>query len=247
MNENEKADISRRNAALSTGPRTPEGKTASSMNALKHGLTAETLVLPSENPENFLAFAEDLLAALVPVGALEEILAERVIMNAWRLRRALRAEVEVYAWPMEMTENTRKPERPKNQDTPDPESVIAAMEARLHKEVDLHNEGPDPESVIALMEARLREEEEGGGKIASPVKNEPLRALEEKKNPPLGAAFAREGAGADALGKLAKYETMLERGLIAALRELQRLQAARGVGGNLPPVLEVSAGLGFTS
>lgn len=221
MNENEKADISRRNAALSTGPRTPEGKAASSMNALKHGLTAETLVLPSENPENFLAFAEDLLAALVPVGALEEILAERVIMNAWRLRRALRAEVEVYAWPMEMTENTRKPERPKNQDTPDPESVIAAMEARL------------------------REEE--GEEIASPVKNEPLRALEEKKNPPLGAAFAREGAGADALGKLAKYETMLERGLIAALRELQRLQAARGVGGNLPPVLEVSAGLGFTS
>lgn len=245
MNENEKADISRRNAALSTGPRTPEGKAASSMNALKHGLTAETLVLPSENPENFLAFAEDLLAALVPVGALEEILAERVIMNAWRLRRALRAEVEVYAWPMEMTENTRKPERPKNQDTPDPESVIASMEAQLREEADLHNEDPDPESVIAAMEARLREEE--GEEIASPVKNEPLRALEEKKNPPLGAAFAREGAGADALGKLAKYETMLERGLIAALRELQRLQAARGVGGNLPPVLEVSAGLGFTS
>jgi hypothetical protein len=43
----------RRNAKKCTGPKTAEGKAASSMNALRHGLRARTVVLPDENREEF--------------------------------------------------------------------------------------------------------------------------------------------------------------------------------------------------
>jgi len=41
------------NAQHSTGPRTEEGKAASSLNSLKHGLTAKTVLLPGEDPALF--------------------------------------------------------------------------------------------------------------------------------------------------------------------------------------------------
>ena len=43
----------RLNAQKSTGPKTPEGRAAVRLNAIKHGLTAQSLVLPGENPEDF--------------------------------------------------------------------------------------------------------------------------------------------------------------------------------------------------
>ncbi len=46
----ERAEVNRRNARKSTGPRTEEGKAASRRNALKHGLRAEALALPNEDP-----------------------------------------------------------------------------------------------------------------------------------------------------------------------------------------------------
>jgi hypothetical protein len=46
-------DANRRNAPKSTGPRTPEGKSQSSANALKHGLAAGFRVLQAENQEEF--------------------------------------------------------------------------------------------------------------------------------------------------------------------------------------------------
>ncbi|HWE39743.1 MAG TPA: hypothetical protein VG406_24550, partial [Isosphaeraceae bacterium] len=45
----------RANAKLSTGPRTPEGKAIAAMNAVSHGLCANTAVLPGESVEEFQA------------------------------------------------------------------------------------------------------------------------------------------------------------------------------------------------
>jgi len=50
-------DANRRNALLSTGPRTAEGKSASSANALKHGLSAAFRVFPGESQQEFDSLA----------------------------------------------------------------------------------------------------------------------------------------------------------------------------------------------
>ena len=46
-------EANRRNAQKSTGPKTPEGKSAVSMNALRHGLRARSVVLPGEDRAEF--------------------------------------------------------------------------------------------------------------------------------------------------------------------------------------------------
>lgn len=85
-------ESNRRNALLSTGPRTPEGKAIVARNPLKHGLLSRETVLPNEDRAEFETFRALLLADLDPVGELEELLADRIVTAAWRLRRAVRAE-----------------------------------------------------------------------------------------------------------------------------------------------------------
>jgi hypothetical protein len=87
----------RSNAQKSTGPRTAEGKATASHNAVKHGLLAEQVVIHGEDPAQFDLYREGMLAELAPVGAVEEMLAERAVSLAWRLRRAERLQSAVFA------------------------------------------------------------------------------------------------------------------------------------------------------
>lgn len=80
-----------------TGPRTPEGKSIASRNALRHGLRSRMQVLPDEDEQVFLEFRERLFAALCPESEVEVFLADRAILVAWRLQRVLRVEVGVFA------------------------------------------------------------------------------------------------------------------------------------------------------
>ncbi|MGH6999921.1 MAG: hypothetical protein ACREEA_00225 [Stellaceae bacterium] len=82
----------RRNAAKSTGPRTAEGKAVVRRNALRHGLTARQVIISGEGFADFARFHAELWAALAPADAVEETLAERVVLCAWRLRRMGRIE-----------------------------------------------------------------------------------------------------------------------------------------------------------
>jgi hypothetical protein len=94
-----RALASRRNGARSRGPRTAAGKAQSARNALKHGLCAKKLlIVPEEDAAAFEALQAQLRAELAPVGALQAVLAERIVSAAWRLRRADRLEAEVLAF-----------------------------------------------------------------------------------------------------------------------------------------------------
>ena len=78
----------RQNALKSTGPRTKEGKEAVSQNATKHGLCSCKNVIRSESQEEYNIFHDELISDLSPVGAMEEVLAERIVSLSWRLKRA---------------------------------------------------------------------------------------------------------------------------------------------------------------
>ncbi len=89
-------EANRRNAQLSTGPKTPEGKQRVKWNALKHGLLAKSVVIPArdgfENRYEFESLLRKLHHELKPIGILEEMLVEKIAVAYWRLRRAVRAE-----------------------------------------------------------------------------------------------------------------------------------------------------------
>jgi hypothetical protein len=77
----------RANAKRSQGPKTEEGKAASSRNRLQFGFFSRDPVVPGEDAAEWSAFRAELLESLAPVGRAQEMLAERIIDSAWRLRR----------------------------------------------------------------------------------------------------------------------------------------------------------------
>jgi hypothetical protein len=85
-------EANRRNALKSTGPRTFDGKQASRRNALRHGLTAETLIEPLEDPESYRAFEAAIVAEYLPQSPVEKELVHRLASLFWRLRRATSIE-----------------------------------------------------------------------------------------------------------------------------------------------------------
>ena len=62
------------------------------MNAVRHGLTAQSAVLPGEERSELEALSSGLLAQLRPADPLQRVLAERVVALTWKLRRVAAAE-----------------------------------------------------------------------------------------------------------------------------------------------------------
>jgi hypothetical protein len=98
MTSEKQIEANRRNALKSTGPKTPEGKNAIRLNALKHGLLSREILLPGEDEEALRELDERLRGELQPVGELENLLVERIIASYWRLRRLGRVETGIFAW-----------------------------------------------------------------------------------------------------------------------------------------------------
>jgi hypothetical protein len=80
-------EANRRNAQQSTGPRSEIGKQKSSLNALRHGLTARVVVLPTEDLAAYQRFSAEFLADLAPETFAERQCAQTVIDTQWRLNR----------------------------------------------------------------------------------------------------------------------------------------------------------------
>jgi hypothetical protein len=77
------------NAQLSTGPRTAEGKAASSQNNLRHGLTGPFLILRWEKKEQYEQLRADLLAEHQPTTLTEQMLVEDMAQSHWLRKRAI--------------------------------------------------------------------------------------------------------------------------------------------------------------
>jgi hypothetical protein len=85
-------EANRRNARLSTGPVTEEGKRRSRQNAVRHGMTAETVIDALEDAEDYAAFEMAVTADYDAQSAVERELVLRLASLLWRLRRATAIE-----------------------------------------------------------------------------------------------------------------------------------------------------------
>ena len=212
MTTQAKIESNRRNATRSTGPRTRAGKVKSSRNALRHGLLSHAGLLPDEDREVFEGFRHRLEVSLAPADEVEHVRVDRVIMAAWRLRRAQRVEASVLARRM-------ADERARLANAEAQSCQRNAMLEIVSKE---GWEITDPERRESSLERARAAGAERDGEV-------------------LGGAFIADAETSNALSKLSRYETAHERSLGRALHELQRVQAARaGQAVSPPAVLDVN-------
>jgi hypothetical protein len=85
-------EANRRNALKSTGPTSEAGKQRSRRNAVRHGLTAETVIEPLEDPEDYKTFEMSITAEFDAQSAVERELVLRLASVLWRLRRSTAIE-----------------------------------------------------------------------------------------------------------------------------------------------------------
>jgi hypothetical protein len=103
----------RRNAQKSTGPRSDAGKRRVALNALKYGYYTgphtleQSMLLMGEDPHEFRAFRDSLIASRQPADAIERMLVEDVAMLAWKKRRLNRAQQGLQLRNLEMLELDR--------------------------------------------------------------------------------------------------------------------------------------------
>ena len=96
-------ESNRRNAQRSTGPKTQDGKQRSSQNAVRHGLTAETVIGPLEDPADYRAFELAVTTGYDAETAVERELVLRLASLLWRLRRATFVETGLLQIQCEVT------------------------------------------------------------------------------------------------------------------------------------------------
>jgi hypothetical protein len=82
----------RANAQLSTGPKSEEGKAASSKNNLRHGFTGAFMILPWEKKEEFEALLAGLCAEHQPATITETLLVEKMAQSWWLSQRAIKLQ-----------------------------------------------------------------------------------------------------------------------------------------------------------
>jgi hypothetical protein len=98
----------RLNALRSTGPRTEEGKRTSRRNALRHGLTAETVIDRLEDSEDYRGFEAAIVADYDAETAVERELVLRLASLLWRLRRIIAIETDLFQIQAEILRDRRK-------------------------------------------------------------------------------------------------------------------------------------------
>ena len=88
----DRAEINRANAGHSTGPQTVAGKQNSRYNALRHGLTSQMVVMPTEDPQIYERHLKSFTDEYNPPGATEANLVQALADTAWRLNRVTAIE-----------------------------------------------------------------------------------------------------------------------------------------------------------
>jgi hypothetical protein len=225
MTSEAKARASRANGQRSQGPTTITGKAIASQNALQHGLLSRRVLLPGEDPDEYVTFCEAFRREWDPRGAAELFCVEQLISAAWRLRRIARIEAGLMRTQMFTERLPRVPPAPGLRDIP------REVEARLLWAVPAAAQYRDEHDRQAYRRAVVE-------------RDRALRRATQRRarrENDLGRAFGVVEAG-DGIAKLLRYQTKLERSFRRFWVMLVELQATRQHRHpRLNPILDVTA------
>jgi hypothetical protein len=112
-------EANRRNALRSTGPKSLEGKRISRRNALRHGLTAETVIAGLEDTEDYRGFEAAIISDYNAETAVERELVLRIASLLWRLRRIIAIETDLFKIQADILHNRRCELAPVSDELPD--------------------------------------------------------------------------------------------------------------------------------
>jgi len=157
-------EANRRNALRSTGPKTEDGKQQSRRNALRHGLTAETVIDGLEDIEDYRAFEATVIADYDARTAVERELVLRVASLLWRMRRIISIETDLLRIHAEIVRERRDTlgdsgdtEAASDSSTPSPPSIPwLKPDNTSDEEDDLSRSSPPPIPVRDLTCCFLR-------------------------------------------------------------------------------------------
>jgi hypothetical protein len=166
------------------------------------------VIAEGEDPVEFEELSRGLHESLHPSGRLEEVLVGRIAVCHWRLGRLARMESDL------LTELGRQA------DVQDAERIRDSYGRELGEELQRRRHPIKPED---QTEVRALYDEAQGAVYAAEAR---------RRGSGPGRGLVMEGAD-KSLGLLRRYESGLERGLYAAIAQLERLQAGRR-GGAVP-------------
>jgi len=147
MSTHAQIQANRVNGQLSTGPKTPEGKAKSSLNAVKTGLTGRTVLLPSDDAAAYQKHVQRFFDQYKPAGDEESALTQSLADTEWRLLRIPSLEMGIYAIGRLALAKQFEHEQ-------DPQVLASLIEAQvfLTYRKDLNN--------LSIQESRLRKQRE---------------------------------------------------------------------------------------
>jgi hypothetical protein len=140
-------EANRRNALNSTGPRTETGKRQSRRNAVRHGLTAETVIGLLEDAEDYRQFEAAVIADYDAQSAVERELVLRLASVLWRLRRATTMETGLFEI---QAEHLREYQQGRQLLTNFRDALYAAFERTDAANYDPHVSQSNPHEIEAL-------------------------------------------------------------------------------------------------
>jgi hypothetical protein len=115
------------NAQHSTGPKTPESKKHSSLNALRHGLTGQIVVMPTEDLTAYQSHLKSFTDEYHPQGATESHLVQALADTSWRLNRVAALETNLLTMGIA---NAQSPITDAPAQVQDAFSIVAALESQ---------------------------------------------------------------------------------------------------------------------
>ena len=129
----------RRNAQKSTGPTSVAGKAASSMNALKTGIHAKSIIIPGEKAADLQRLIEEYYSYHQPATPEARDLVDDLIRSAWTLRRLDTSEASLFHY---QNDNSFRPVPKEHQQG---KVVVQNMKtlAALQRRVDATRRGRD--------------------------------------------------------------------------------------------------------